>query len=110
MGRDEMLTPEWRHKLNLYAAKGGKTSRRNTVARIERFLEFCQCHPEQVGRRHVHEFFEKSALSKTTARDYWYAIKTLWGMLGRDGEPPKPPKPNKNLRCENSLRRSSQLS
>ncbi len=85
-----MLTPEWRHRFNLYAAKGGKKSRRNTVARIERFIEYSKCRPEQVGKRHVYEFFEGNALSETTARDYWYALKHLWEMLGRDGEPPKP--------------------
>jgi hypothetical protein len=38
----------------------------------------------------VHEFFEQKNFASSTARDYWYAIKQLWELMGRVGEPPKP--------------------
>jgi hypothetical protein len=85
------LTPDWRHRLHQYARKGGKTSRRRTVDRIERFVAACGCRPEQIGRRHVYEFWESRAWAPSTARDYWYAIRLLWAMLERAGEPPRPP-------------------
>lgn len=85
-----MLNSDLKHRLNLYARKGGKKSRRHTVARIERFLLACHCPPEQIGRRQVHEFFERNAFARTTARDYYYAIRLLWRLLGRGGVPPAP--------------------
>ncbi|MFL4056799.1 hypothetical protein, partial [Pseudomonas aeruginosa] len=42
------------------------------------------------GKKHVHKFFEEKNFAPSTARDYWYAIKTLWELMGRVGEPPKP--------------------
>lgn len=85
------LTPNLRHALRLYAAKGGKTSRRRTVERIERFIDACGCRPEQIGRRHVHEFWDSRPWAPSTARDYWYAIRVLWRLLERLGTPPAPP-------------------
>lgn len=82
-----MIRPELRHQLNLYAAKGGKTSRRRTVERIEQFVQWCASDPRQIGKRHVHEFFEAHAFAPTTTRDYWYAIRVLWRLLHR-GDPP----------------------
>jgi hypothetical protein len=84
-----MLPPEWRHKLNLYARRGGKTSRRRTVRRIEAFVAWCGCQPEQIGRRHVYAFLEQP-LAQTTRRDYYYAILLLWELLGRPVKPPMP--------------------
>ncbi len=84
------------HRLKLYAAKGGKTSRRSTVRRIRTFIDFCQRPAAQIGRRQVHEFFEQLEqrhLSPTTFRDYHRAICLLWRLLGRSGEPPRPRSP-----------------
>jgi len=80
------------HRLKLYAAKGGKTSRRNTVRRIRNFVEFCQRPAAQIGRRQVYEFFEahEHEISPTTQRDYYYAIALLWRLLGRNSKPPMP--------------------
>ena len=61
-----MLTRELIHKLHLYKSKGGKVSRKRNVERMKKF-------------------------APSTARDYWYAIRTLWELMGRIGEPPKPP-------------------
>ncbi|WP_299314755.1 hypothetical protein [uncultured Halomonas sp.] len=85
-----LLSRELDHQLKLYAAKGGKTSRRSTVRRARRFIAFCQRPAEQIGRRQVYEFFEQHQLSPTTQRDYYYAIALLWRLLGRSGEPPRP--------------------
>lgn len=79
-----------RRKINTHKTKGGKRARRAEVARIERFVDWCNCPPEQIGRKHVHLFFEEKRFAPTTARDYFYAISKLWKMLGRSGEPPRP--------------------
>ena len=84
-----MLSPEWRHKLNQYARRGGKTSRRRTVERIEAFVAWCGCRPEQIGRRQVHAYLERP-MAETTRRDHYYAIRQLWAMLGRPVPPPMP--------------------
>lgn len=80
-----------RRKSDLYRRKGGKTSRRNTVARIERFIAFVGQPPQQIGKRHVHEFYEQQQFAPSTERDYNYALCQLWRMLDRPGVPPKPP-------------------
>lgn len=85
-----LLSRELDHKLKLYAAKGGKTSRRATVRRVRHFIDACQRPAEQIGRRQVYEFFEQQRFSPTTQRDYYYAIALLWRLLGRSGEPPRP--------------------
>lgn len=85
------ISRELRQKIDLYRRKGGKTSRRNTVARIERFLREAGRPPEQIGKRHVHEFYENQKFAPSTERDYHYALCQLWQMLGRPGEPPRPP-------------------
>lgn len=78
------------HRLKRYAAKGGKASRRATVRRVRTFITFCQRPAEQIGKRQVHEFFERTPLSQTTRRDYYYAIALLWRLLDRRGDPPRP--------------------
>lgn len=79
------------HRLNLYAAKGSKASRRATVRRVRRFIDFCQRPAEQIGRRQVHEFYEQEAFSPSTQRNYYYAICLLWRLLRRTRKPPMPP-------------------
>lgn len=85
-----MIPRHIRHALNLHAAKGGKQSRRRQVKRIEEFVTWCGCDPRQIGRGHVHRFFAAKGYEAITARDYWYAIRLLWRILGRSGAPPKP--------------------
>ena len=86
-----MLTRELIHKLHLYKSKGGKVSRKRNVERMKEFIGWCNCPPHQTGRKYVHEFFAEKKFAPSTARDYWYAIRTLWELMGRIGEPPKPP-------------------
>jgi hypothetical protein len=85
-----------RAALRQHACKGGKTSRRRQVDRIQQFLKFCATNgvraPEQIGKRHVHEWFEESHLSESTLRDRFYAVSLLWEWMGR-GQPPKPRNP-----------------
>lgn len=91
-----MIARELNHKLHLYKSRGGKTSRRRAVSRMKEFIDWCKCPPHQTGKRHVHQFFDEKKFAPSTARDYWYAIKTLWELMGRSGEPPKPDIKNKN--------------
>lgn len=86
-----MISMKLRHRLNQYGAKGGKTSRRRQVKRIQRFIIWCGCQPEQIGKRHVHKFFAHHQFAPTTERGYWYAIRLLWQLIGRKGDPPWPP-------------------
>lgn len=85
-----MIPQHIRHALRLHAAKGGKQWRRREVRRIEAFVAWCSCDPRQIGRGHVHRFFAAKGYEGITARDYWYAIRLLWRILGRSGDPPKP--------------------
>ena len=36
------------------------------------------------------KFFEDNIMAQSTKRDYYYAIKLLWHMLGRNKNPKKP--------------------
>lgn len=74
-----------------HCRKGGKTSRRRQVARLRQFIKFCKGRgvkgPDQIGNRHVYEWYESGALSETTLRDRFYAVCKLWEWLER-GVPP----------------------
>ena len=85
-----MIPHDIRHALHQHAAKGGKTARRRRIKRIEEFVEWCGCSPYQVGRGHVHRYFQAKNFAPSTSRDHWYAIRLLWQTMGRSGEPPKP--------------------
>ena len=80
-------------QLKMHARKGGKTSRRRQVARVRQFLKFCQGRgvkgPDQIGNRHVYEWYEECELSPATLRDRFYAACLLWELLNR-GMPPRP--------------------
>lgn len=84
------LPLELRHRLNLYARKGSKTSRRRQVRRLEEFVAWCGCDPRQIGKRHVYQYFAAHAFAPSTARDHWYAVRLLWLILGRHTDPPRP--------------------
>lgn len=49
-----------------------------------RMRVWCGCQPEQIGKRHVHEYLEQS-MAETTRRDHYYAIRLLWEMMRRCG-------------------------
>jgi hypothetical protein len=89
---------DWRemeHRLRLHCRKGGKTSRRRQADRVRQFLDFCRARgvsgPDQVGRRHVYEWYESlPGASESTLRDRYYAVRLFWEILGRAGDPPRP--------------------
>lgn len=87
------LGEDLREALRQHARKGGKTSRRRQVDRIQQFLKFCATKgvraPDQIGKRHIHEWYEESHLSESTLRDRFYAVSLLWEWMGR-GQPPRP--------------------
>lgn len=77
-----------------YVRHGGKQHRRRTVKLLINILnEIVRKEqikaPEQVGKAHVHRHYARNShLAKTTLRDHYYAIKLLWGLLGRTQNPP----------------------
>jgi len=86
---------ELEHRLRLYCTKGGKTSRRRQADRVRQFVDFCRSQgvkaPDQVGKRHVYEWYESlPSAAPTTLRDRYYAVRLFWALLGRSGDPPKP--------------------
>lgn len=87
------LRQDLQDALRRHTRKGGKTSRRRQVDRIYQFLGFCSVKgiraPEQIGKRHVHEWFEESDFSASTLRDKFYAVSLLWEIMGR-GQSPNP--------------------
>ena len=80
-------------ELKSHARKGGKTSRRRQVARVQQFIKFCHGlgvrDPGQIGKKHVWLWYQEGDLSPSTLRDRFYAVCLLWEKLGR-GEPPRP--------------------
>jgi hypothetical protein len=83
------------HRLRLYCAKGGKTSRRRQADRVRQLLAFARQQgirrPDQIGRRHILEWYESlPSAAPSTLRDRYYAAALLWQLLERAGDPPKP--------------------
>ena len=72
------MNQELFYKLHQHARRGGKVARKRQLQRVERFVKWC-------GRAPAHDF------APTTARDYDSAIRLLWEIMGRAGEPPRPP-------------------
>ncbi|MDZ7786012.1 MAG: hypothetical protein U5L95_02715 [Candidatus Saccharibacteria bacterium] len=88
---NDLISLKLRRKIDNYKKSGGKRSRRANAQRIERFIRWCGCPGEEIGRKHVHLFFTEKQFSATTDRDYFYSICKLWQMLDRNKEPPRPP-------------------
>ena len=87
-----------RARVDVYLRHGGKTSRRATVSRLIAVLEDIRQHeqgvrlPPQVGRAHLHRYWARQRhLSERTRQDHWYAVRLLWELLDRAGQPPRPP-------------------
>jgi hypothetical protein len=80
---------DFRHLLNLYCCRGNKRARKQTVKRLERIVEFVRRPPAQIGRKQIAEFFEAKHYAASTARDYETAIRLLWDLLKRQGQPPR---------------------
>jgi hypothetical protein len=86
---------ELEHRLRFHCRKGGKTSRRRQAGRVRQFLVFCRAQgvqaPDQVGKRHVYQWYETlPSAAPTTLRDRYYAVRLIWEILGRAGDPPRP--------------------
>lgn len=78
-----------------YARTGGKDNRRQQAARMRAFVEHCATLGaksfEQIGKQHVVRYWKgHRELSPTTAYSHWLAIRELWRLAGKPGEPPKP--------------------
>jgi len=86
------LCDDLQFALRSHAKRGGKTSRRRQIQRIEQFLQFCAAQgvraPEQIGKRHVYAWYETGG-APATLRDRYYAVQLLWTLIGR-GKPPAP--------------------
>ena len=91
-------------RADIYLRHGGKTSRRAMVQRLITICEEIQSYesgvklPPQIGKAHIHRYWHRQQrLSPVTLRDHWYALRLLWELLGRSGEPPRPPQKVENL-------------
>ena len=78
-----------------YVKKGGKGNRRQQRARMLSFAAFAEGlgarEIGQVGNRHVITYWKASrALADTTRYSHWLAIRQLWRLAGKVGEPPRP--------------------
>lgn len=78
-----------------YVRKGGKDNRRQQRARMISFAEHCaEMGAEslgQVGKRHVISYWKANrALAPRTAYNHWLAIRELWRLAGKPGDPPRP--------------------
>jgi hypothetical protein len=80
-----------------YVKKGGKKNRNQQRKRMLAFAKFAQSHGVkslgQLGRKHVIQYWkENRALSERTLYSHWLAIRELWRLSGKVGEPAPPKK------------------
>jgi hypothetical protein len=80
---------------NAYVRKGGKDNRRQQRARMIDFADFCATQGVnsvgQIGKNHVIQYWKSNRnLAESTAYSHWLAIRSLWNLAGKAGEPPKP--------------------
>lgn len=81
-----------------WAAKGNKAGRARQRQMMRRFAAHAEAtgarDAGQVGGRTVVAFWKalrsEKGLSCTTQMDYWRAIRELWQIWGKPGEPPRP--------------------
>lgn len=90
---------EFDNRSRIFQRHGGKKNRRNVVLLINRIANFSGVtHIDQIGKNHINRFYvAHSHLSDRTLRNYYYAMRHLYQMLGRSGLPPMP-KYNKELK------------
>ena len=82
-----------------YVRKGGKDNRRQQRARMLAFAEHAAASGAhslgQLGKAHVIAYWKSHReLAPTTAYSHWLAIKALWRLAGKAGEPPRPRPPS----------------
>lgn len=81
-----------------WAAKGNKAGRSRQRRMMYRFASHAEAagarEAGQVGGRTVISFWKalraEKGLSWATQMDYWRAIRELWVLWGKPGEPPRP--------------------
>ena len=81
-----------------YTRKGGKDNRRQQTARMMAFAAHCEAQGAhemgQVGGRHVVNYWKalraSGGLADSTLYSHWLAIRELWHLAGKPGEPPRP--------------------
>jgi hypothetical protein len=89
------LTHEVEFLTRGYGRTGCKDNRRQQRARMLAFAEHCAAmgaHSlDQVGQNHVIRYWKAHrALAPATAYSHWLAIRELWRLANKSGEPPKP--------------------
>jgi hypothetical protein len=92
------LQQQIQHLAHAYTRKGGKQNRRQQAARMMAFAAHCEAHGAheigQVGGRHVVSYWKAlratGGLADATLYAHWLAIRELWRMAGKPGEPPRP--------------------
>ena len=88
-----------------YARKGGKDNRHQQIARMTAFASHCESlgavQMDQVGGKHVVRYWKalraSGGLADSTLYSHWLAIRELWRLAGKPGEPPKPFKTEKTI-------------
>lgn len=83
---------------NAYVRKGGKDNRRQQAARMLAFAAHCETQGAfnigQVGGKHVVSYWRAlrtaGGLADSTLYSHWLAIRELWHLANKAGEPPKP--------------------
>lgn len=89
------LEIELRNLASGYIRKGGKDNRRQQAARMLAFARHAAGEGAQslgqVGTRHVIRYWKSHRdLAIPTAYSHWLAIRELWRLAGKPGEPPRP--------------------
>ena len=87
-----------------YVRKGGKDNRRQQAARMLAFAAHSEAQGAhemgQVGGRHVMSYWKalraSGGLADSTLYSHWLAIRELWRLAGKPGEPPRPFKAENN--------------
>ena len=81
-----------------YVRKGGKDNRRQQAARMMAFAAHAEglgaSEMGQVGGKHVVSYWKalraSGGLADSTLYSHWLAIRELWRLAGKPGEPPRP--------------------
>ena len=81
-----------------YTRKGGKDNRRQQAARMMAFAAHAEAlgahEMGQVGGKHVVSYWRalraSGGLADATLYSHWLAIRELWRLAGKLGEPPRP--------------------
>ena len=81
-----------------YVRKGGKDNRRQQRARMLAFAEHAAASGAhslgQLGKAHVIDYWKSHReFAASTAYSHWLAIRDLWQLAGKVGEPPRPRPP-----------------